>query len=175
MEKIKQKKQINFADFKLNPKKENLFDDCYKNDEFKCLENVCQEAQKIQDKTFDNKIRQGRLFVNISQDCSGNSINLVLKNSNLPIKRTQAIKYMAVYTYINYKFQNNQSTDNCYKLGIEKVFSITRLESKEKREKLEQFALDNNLTSKQLSQLVEVLNNTSPILYFVQQFNESVK
>ena len=35
MEKIKQKKQINFAEFKLNPKTENLFDNCYKNDEFK--------------------------------------------------------------------------------------------------------------------------------------------
>ena len=168
------KKRVCITDYKLDKKQENLFDNEYKSDEYTCFDVVSEELQRLQDKTFFNQIKQGRLLINLSHDDSGNGINLVLKNTYLPIKRTQAIKYIAAYSYMNYKFQNNQSTDNCYKLGIEKVFLITRLESEQNREKLEQFALDKELTVTKLSQLVEILNGTNELLSLSKEFNDSL-
>jgi hypothetical protein len=158
--------------YQIDSDKNNLFDDFYKEDKFACIEGICQEMLRLNDKTMENNLKCGRLCLNFKLDQSLSGLEPILNEIKF-VKRTQLIKYIEAYNYCNYKFQNNQPTDNCYKLGIEKVYLITRLESQEKREKLEQFVIDEKLTVKQLTELVAILNSNNDMFKLADKFNSS--
>ncbi len=173
---IRRKRVLTFTRltaYKLDPDKDNLFDDLYGKERFNC-EQINHEILKIQNDELVNFIKIGRMLL---QGLRGDYIESkgsmeFLRYYGCGIKRTQAIKYIEAYNYCNRKFQNNQPTDKSLDLGIEKLYLITRLEEINNQERLEQFVSDKKLTVKQLSKLVEILNGNSEAFNHVKLFKE---
>lgn len=163
-------KYIELSAYELCYNEKNLFDDEYGN--FQRQSGlIYEEISNLKNKNFINSLKIGRNILELfNGDITYNNLDRIIKHPLVQIGRTQAIKYIEAYNYLNEKFQKNQSTENLEELGIEKVFLLTTVKDFWKREKLEQFIIDNNMTVKQVTQLIKILNNKSEIFQLATLF-----
>lgn len=155
----------------INFEEKNLFDNIYPQKRNSGL--IIEEVNRLKIDTEKNFLKIGRNLLEILNDhTTKEHIIWALEQNKTDLKFTQAFKYMEAYNYCNRKFQLNLSTEESMKLGIEKLYLLTRLEDETKQEKLERFVLDKNLTVKQLQKLVEILNNKNNEIKLAQEFEE---
>ena len=157
--------------YQLNFEQKNLFDENYGN-QHRNKEELKNSIIDLKKDSTNNFLKIGRnLLESIEGEVLTKSFDDFVNNEEIQIKKSQAIKYIETYNYCNYKFKNAQPTDESIKLGIEKLYLVTKLEARENRERLEKFISDKKLTVKQLAKLVEVLNGNNEILKLVTEFN----
>lgn len=168
---LKQKKHINLIAYEINYNVKNLFDDEYTGK--RNPGDVMNEIARLKQENDTNFIKLGR---NLLELLDGHLVGEVfysyLRHEQVKLKRTQALKYIEVYNYCNRKFRQNQLTEATLKLGIEKLYLLSRLENMEQAEQLEQFILDKNLSVKKLAKVVEILNNKNEELNLVNEFQQ---
>lgn len=169
----KNRKYIKLSQYSLNREEKNLYDDEYGQIP-RFDSDIYKEINNLKNQNSKNGYKLGRNLIELVNGImSTNNFNNIIKNQSVQLGKTQAIKYIESYIYVNKKFQKNQSTENVLKLGIEKLYIITKLEDTKKQEKLEQFILDKNISVKKLSRLVEILNGKSEVLKMAQEFNNN--
>ena len=97
-----------------------------------------------------------------------------IKNLNIHIGKTQAIKYIECFNCFNENFQHQKSTEELEKIGIEKTYLLTTLKKSHLQDKLVNFIISKNLTVKELTQLIKIINDDSPILQLYKEFYETL-
>lgn len=161
---------IELSTYGLNYEKDNLFDDEYGN--FHRSDGIIYEEMKIlKNRNLQDCLKLGRNLLELVSDCpSSRNFNIILNHSSVQLGRTQAIKYIECFNYLNEKFQKNQPTEELEELGIEKLYLLSTVKDCLKRVKLETYITDEKLTVKQVSQLITILNNKSEIFKIATKF-----
>ncbi len=168
MRKRRLEKSLDLSAYNINFDKENLFDDEYGQRD-KSI--ISEELRELNNKTFINCLKYGRnLLELLDNEATCTNLDRIIKTLDIPLGKTQAVKYIEAYNYFNECFQKKKSTENLENLGIEKLYLLTTVVSQLKREELEKFIIDNNLTVKELSQLIKIINGKDKIYELAVKF-----
>ncbi len=170
----KSTKYLELSTYGLNYDSTNLFDDEYGDN--KRPENmIYDEIKALQNKNINESLKLGRNILELlNGDISCSTFDRTLKYLNIHLGKTQAIKYIECFNCFNENFQNQKSTEELEKIGIEKTYLLTTLKKSELKYKLIDFIISENLTVKELTQLIKIINDDSPILKLYKRFYETL-
>ena len=175
MKKRKEEKYLDLSAYNIDFDKKNLFDDEYG----QCLRDnvlISDELRNLNEKNLINCLKYGRNLLELLDDNpTYANLNRIINTLDIPIGKTQAIKYIEAFNYFNDYYQKKKSTENLEILGIEKLYLLTTVVSQLKREELEKFIIDNNLTVKELSQLIKIINGKDKIYEIAVKFFKKVE
>ncbi len=163
-------KLLSLSNYELQYDDKNLFDDEY-GDSQRSESLIYEEIDVLRNRTLSDCLKIGRNLLELLRgDITCAKLDTIIERSELHFGRTQAIKYIECFNYYNAKFQKQQSTEKLDAMGIEKVYLLTTVNDPYKCEKLEQFILDENLTVKQLTALIKIINKKSETFKIAMKF-----
>jgi len=173
----KLKKYLDLTTYELLYDEENLFNDEYGNNH-RDDRLIYKDMEVLKKRTFHDKLKLGRNILELlGNEPTCKKLNEIISKTGVPIKTSQAIKYIEVYIFANDKFQKNQSTENLEELGIEKAYLLTTVKDWRKQKKLEKFIIDKDMSVNEFRQFVEILNNENKIfnlaVSFLSEFEKS--
>ena len=170
----KSKKELELSSYELIYDSTNLFDDEY-GDIQRQESLILDEIQALQNKNINDNLKLGRNMLELlNGDISCSNFDRILKTSNIHVGRTQAIKYIECFNCFNQIYRDKKSTEQLEEIGIEKTYLLTTLKKSTYKYKLIDFIISENLTVKELTQLIKVINDDSPILKLYKKFYETL-
>ena len=154
-----------------------IFNEYLKNNNFIEEKDFAKEIQNLSLGNNKNILKIAKVLITYTEknykiEPDSPLIGNILAREDVNIKKTQANKYIAVYKYCSSKHIDEKSTEKRLKLGIEKLYLITKLEDKEFQEKLEEFVSVEKLNVNELDKLIKIQNKTSKILDLSDKFNK---